>query len=211
LRRFARKSIDSNVLRNKSPINIEAKKLKILRGLFNNLKKKQKMKIILVSLILITMSNCMAAQNQEQLRMGYMLLNRDSISQIYMKFVFNVKNSEGETLEMYAKRKLGDKYDIYLPPQKWDIPDTEQLQAFMRSSKFKSIIKEVNKTFFKDRKYRTNFIRTWNNTHLILDEIVCSHKEYMELIEKTLMTNRLYFTLTILPQILNAFNIELDL
>jgi hypothetical protein len=169
------------------------------------------MKIILVSLILIIMSNCMAAQNQEQLRMGYMLLNRDSISQIYMKFVFNVKNSEGETLEMYAKRKLGDKYDIYLPPQKWDIPDTEQLQAFMRSSKSKSMIKEVNKTFFKDRKYRTNFIRTWNNTHLILDEIVCSHKEYMELIEKTLMTNRLYFTLTILPQILNAFNIELDL
>ena len=166
------------------------------------------MKKILILITLLCLIHKTQAQTTEQIRMAYYLIHKDSICPIFVKLIFQAKNKNGEILEEFAKRKLGKKYDEYFILVESKEPDMEKLKTLIQSPKFLRLLLGVNKQFFKDKYFRRSFTRTWNHTHSILNEIVCTRKEYELLFDKTLENNKYYFTLLMYPFIMQSFNID---
>lgn len=165
------------------------------------------MKKILVIALICFVHNTYA-QNTEQMRMAYYLNHKDSISALFIRLIFQAKNEDGEMLEGFAKRKLGKKYDEYFQLNSKNELDIDKIKSLIKKPKFYNLVIQVNRDFFKDKNFRKTFIRTWNNTHSIINELVCTKKEYDKLVENTLIKSELYFTLLVSPLIKMSFDIE---
>ena len=142
------------------------------------------------------------------MRTAYYLANKDSLMPAYALMIFQAKNKDGDMIESYAKKKLGKKYEDYFLSGKDSTPNEDKLRSLAKSPKFISLVLKVNNRFLKNDYYRKNFIRYWNNSHNIFNEIICSKKEYKQLVEKTLEDNKFYFTLIMFPFILQSFKID---
>jgi hypothetical protein len=165
------------------------------------------MKKILILLAILCLTHYTQAQTAEQNRMAYYLAHKDSISQEFIRRIFQVKNKDGEMLETFGKRQLRNQYNDYFFSGKNGKPDVEKLKIFVQTSKFSRISSRVKKQFLKDKYFRKSFISTWHNSHAVINEIVCSKKEYQYLVEKALDSKNLYFTHLMYPSIMEFFQV----
>jgi hypothetical protein len=166
------------------------------------------MKKILILLAILYLADYTQAQTAEQNRMAYYLAHRDSIASTFIRLMFQVKNEDGETLEAFAKRRLGKKYDELVDIAKDGKLDYDKAEKLFKSVKFLRLVLGVNKQFFKDKYFRKSFARTWNNSHAVINELVCTEKEYKYTVEHTLENNKLYFTLIVFPFLLETFQLD---
>lgn len=161
-------------------------------------------KILIITLLCIAYNS--QAQDAEQFRMAYFLSHRDSISSLYIRLIFQVKNEDGETLEAFAKRKLGKRYEEHFMMTDKNQLDMVKIESLIKSPKFIVLLFKVKRAFFKEEKFRKSFIRNWNNTHTIINELVCTKKEYDKMVETTLISHKLYFTFLLFPLLAHSLS-----
>jgi hypothetical protein len=166
----------------------------------------KKILIILASLLCLTHNT--QAQTAEQYRIAYYLAHKDSITSTFIRLMFQAKNEDGETLEAFAKRKLGKKYEEFATLAQSEKLDHDKMEKLFKSPKFLRLIFGLYRQFFKDTHFRKSFARTWNNSHAVINELVCTKKEYKYKVEHTLADSKLYFTLIVFPFLLDSFQVD---
>jgi hypothetical protein len=173
-----------------------------------NIKTQSMKKILILLASLLCLTHNTQAQTTEQYRMAYYFAHKDSIASTYIRLMFQAKNEDGEMLETFAKRRLGKKYDELVNLTKDEKLDYDKAEKLIKSVKFIRLILGVNKQFFKDKRFRKSFARTWNNSHAVINELVCTKKEYKYMVEHTLADSKLYFTLIVFPFLLESFQVD---
>ncbi len=172
------------------------------------------MKKILILLFLATLINGIKAQQNPSINstmIGYYLVHKDSICPILMANIFKIKNTKGETIEELAKRKLKKKYYEIFQPTDVQKLDMSKLDALGKSGKFMALMMDVKSEFIDDKKFKKQFIATWNNSHIVFNEVVCTKDEYNKLIDKSIEQSRMVFSFLMLPLIAEAYNFNIDL
>ncbi len=151
------------------------------------------------------------SQTVQQWHVANCLVNKDSMMPLMVLLIFKTKNDKGETLETFAQKKLGSQYVEYFIFDEKVEPDIYKYEDLMKNKKFLKFMSQVRTEFFRNERYRKSFIRIWNNNHLVINEVVCTKKEYEDLLVKTLFKKKLTFTLLMLPLIFREFNIPWNL
>jgi hypothetical protein len=159
--------------------------------------------ILSVNLLLITTH--LKAQTITTERAVYLALNRDSMITLYSRLIFTVKNGKGETLESFGKKTMGKNYDKLLVPM-FDTArqkDLSLLKAFAFSMRFKKLKNQVQKEFADDMQYKKQLNKTWFNARSVLNELICTKKEYEKCLYDVLERDKLYFTFLMLPLVVD--------
>lgn len=168
------------------------------------------MKNILILSFLLSSFQNIQAQNMSPVQTAFYLTKKDSIMPIYILSIFKTKNKKGEILEDFAKKELGEKYDEIFGKGKESFT-MDNLEKWAGNNKIYRLILKIDKRFLKDKHYRQYFIRNWNNGHSILNEVVCTEKEYYDLLTSTLISNKYMFSMLMLPLISARFKLNLKI
>jgi hypothetical protein len=154
---------------------------------------------------MLLLSMTLKAQTFTSEQAVYYALNQDSLIKEYARYIFMVKNSKGESLESFGKKKMGKDYDKFLVPM-FDTArrkDMSIFKLFVMSFRFKKLVEQVKKEFVEDKIYRNKLDRTWYHAHLIINEFICTKKDYNSFLESVLEKDKLYFTAFMLPVVMN--------
>jgi hypothetical protein len=172
------------------------------------------MKKILILIFFTTLINGIKAQQNPSINsnmVAYYMLNKDSICPLLMGNIFKVKNTKGETIEDFAKRKLKKKYNEIFPPTDSQKLNAAKMEDLAKSGKLRSIMMAFKSEFIDDKDFKRRFIVAWNNSHIVFNEVICTKTEYIKLFEKTVEQNRMFFSFLMLPFIADAYNFNIDL
>jgi hypothetical protein len=122
-----------------------------------------------------------------------------------LKSANNHKNGKGETLESFGKKTMGKNYDKLLVPL-FDTTrkkDLSLLKAFAFSMLFKKLKSQVQKEFADDMQYKKQLNKTWLNARSVLNELICTKKEYEKCLYDVMERDKLYFTFLMLPLVVD--------
>ena len=166
------------------------------------------MKKQIITFCLFLFSLALQAQALSTEQAVYLASNRDSLIPIYIKFIFDVRNSKKESVESFAKKELGKNYDKYFSKidDMNDRKNIGRLQEIMVSNPFKKLFKQVIQEFTNDEKFAKSLKRTSLASYAMLNEMVCTKADLTQHVLSVLKKERLYFTFIMCPFIFNKEN-----